>query len=102
MEEYRGSYNYNKYTVPINAPEEIGVYYCGKLNSNNSLIPLYIGRAMGENVTIKSRLLDHLSKDYWPDVTHFGYVVCQTPREAEIFEASEINDFKPKYNVQGK
>lgn len=102
MEKYQGNYNYNKNIILTIAPEKIGIYYCGSLNSNNSLFPLYIGRAMGENVTIKSRLLDHLNNDRWPDVSCFGYIICQTPKEAEMLEASEIEKFKPKYNIQGK
>jgi excinuclease UvrABC nuclease subunit len=102
MQPYKGHHNYNKTSVMLFAPDTIGVYYCGIVNSSNSLSPLYIGRAIGENVTIRSRLFDHLNNDSWSGVTHFGYIICQTPREAEIFEASEIKRFQPRYNVQGK
>lgn len=95
ISEYKGNYLYEKWSINHNAPDSIGVYYCGKLNSNNSLIPLYIGRS---EVSIKSRLLDHFQQDYWPDVTHFGYRTCSTKQEAEELETSEIQKYRPKYN----
>lgn len=99
---YTGHYLFNGRSVSENAPNSIGVYYCGKLNENGNLVPLDIGRAKGENVSIRSRLSDHLRDDYWPDVTHFGYVICTTMKEAEEYEMSEIKKYKPKYNVQWK
>ena len=99
---YNGHFSYNGQSVRLNAPDKIGVYYCGYLNYSNQLIPLYIGRAIGIGVTLKSRLLDHLREDRWPDVTHFGYNVCLTKQEAESLERSEINEHKPKYNDQLK
>lgn len=99
--DYSGHHGYDKWSVTSKAPDNIGVYYCGVLNFKG-LIPLYIGRAIGENVTIKSRLLDHVRDDNWPEVTHFGYQICTTVKEAEDLEASEIASWKPKYNKQGK
>ena len=60
-----------------------------------------VGRGVGDG-GIRGRLLNHLRNDYWPDVTHFGYCVCSTAKEAEDFEASEIKRLQPKYNTQGK
>jgi excinuclease UvrABC nuclease subunit len=97
---YKGHYQYNKLSISNNAPDEIGVYYCGSLNKNGELIPYYIGRALGENVTIKSRLLDHFRHDYWSDVTYFGFQVCTTTKEVESFEKTQIEKYKPKYNKQ--
>ena len=102
VHSYKGNFKYDKWSVPNNAPEEIGVYYCGYINTKGNLSALYVGRAVGIGVTIKSRLLDHLREDNWPDVTHFGYCICDTKREAEDFEREEIKRLKPKYNSQGK
>jgi len=100
--DYQGHYQYNKVSVTNNASEEMGVYYCGYVNANNILITHYVGRAKGDGVSIRSRLLDHLRQDNWPDVSHFGYRVCTTKKEAEDLEASEIQRLKPRYNTQGK
>ena len=96
-------YKYNKEVVSNNAPDRIGVYYCGELDHEGKLTPHYIGRAIGNNVTIKSRLLDHLRDDsYWRGITHFCYVMTNSAQEAEKLEADEINRCKPKYNKIGK
>lgn len=101
--QYKGNYVYNKLSITQYASDGIGVYYCGYRNpSNNSLKPLYIGRAKGEGVSIKSRLLDHLRDDNWPDVNVFGYQECTTMKEAEDLEESEIKKYQPKYNTQLK
>lgn len=102
IQDYQGQYRYNKISVTTNAPEEIGVYYCGQINENNSLITHYVGRAKGEGVSIYSRLLDHLRQENWFDVSYFGYQICTTKKETEDLEASEIQRLKPKYNTQGK
>lgn len=99
VDEYKGNYPYDKRSIEFYAPDSIGVYYCGKLNYNNSLIPLYIGMS---EVSIKGRLFDHLEQDNWPDITHFGYRICTTKQEAEELETSEIQKYKPKYNSTGK
>jgi len=41
--EYKENYPYDKRSIDFYAPDSIGVYYCGKLSYNDSLIPLYIG-----------------------------------------------------------
>ncbi len=100
--KYIGHFLYNSINVSASAPKLQGVYYCGGLNPQNQLVPLYIGRAKGIVVTINSRLCDHLRNDNWPEVTHFGYVTCSTDQEAEALEAAEINTYKPRYNTIGK
>jgi excinuclease UvrABC nuclease subunit len=102
IKNYRGNYQYNKSSIIENASDEIGVYYCGYINSNNKLCPHYIGRAKGDGVSICSRLLDHLREDDWLDVSHFGFNVCTTKQEAENLEMEEIKRCNPKYNIQGK
>lgn len=99
---YNGHHSYDRPTISYKAPEAIGVYYCGAINTAGNLVPYYIGRAMGEGVSISSRLLDHLRENNWPGVAHFGYCICTTQKEAEEFEKSEIQKFQPRYNTQGK
>ena len=96
---YKGHYPFNESSILTNAPNNIGVYYCGILNSDGSLGVLYVGRAKGENVTIRSRLLEHLNNDKWYDVTHFGFYPCSSEEEIENFEKLEIAHLNiPKYN----
>ncbi|KKP42224.1 MAG: hypothetical protein UR31_C0017G0003 [Parcubacteria group bacterium GW2011_GWA2_33_14] len=97
---YEGHYSYDKDVVGNWNATAMGVYYCGYIDGNN-LIVHYVGRATSDE-GIRGRLLQHLSEDKWQDVSHFGYSVCTTSREAEDFEASEILRLKPKYNMQGK
>lgn len=99
---YQGHYQYNKVSVTSNAPDEIGIYYCGYVDANNTLITHYVGRAKGDGVSIRSRLSDHLRQDSWPDVFHFGCRACTTKKEAEDLETAEVLRLKPKYNIQGK
>ena len=101
IHEFNGPYTYSKKIIEEWNSNAIGVYYCGLKSDNGGLKPLYIGKGTGEG-GIRSRLLDHLSKNYWPDVTHFGYQICDTSDEAKNFEAEEIAKYKPKYNDQGK
>ncbi|MBU1179728.1 hypothetical protein KJ885_02190 [Patescibacteria group bacterium] len=96
-DEYKGHYTYSKKVIGEWNSDDIGVYYCGFKLDNGNLKPLYIGKGIGDG-GIRSRLLDHLSEDHWPDVTHFGYRVCDNATEAENFEAEEIDRCKPKYN----
>lgn len=98
---YQGHYTYSQKVIGDWNNNRIGVYYCGYVAQNGNLMPLYIGQAVGQD-GIKGRLLQHLSQDNWPDVTHFGYCVCNTTKEAEDFESSEIAEYQPKYNTQGK
>ncbi len=101
IEDYKGPYLYNKEIVSNWESTAIGVYYCGFISSNNVLSVLYVGKGTSDK-GIRGRLLQHLDEDKWPDVSHFGYCICSTSTEAELFEASEIKRLKPKYNIQGK
>ncbi len=98
--KYEGHYQYNEKIVGDWDSTAIGVYYCGYPdNTNGYLSVLYVGKATS-NQGIRGRLLQHLAEDEWQDVTHFGYCVCSTSKEAEDFEISEIERLKPKYNTQ--
>lgn len=98
-DNYVGNYPYNKFSIITYAPDKIGVYYCGVLNNDRSLGVLYVGRAKGENISIKSRLLEHFNNSEWPDVTHFGFCVCSTESEVENLEKTETIRLEcPKYN----
>ena len=99
VNEYKGHFGYTKLSIVVNSPDEIGIYYMGILNSNGSLGVLNVGRAMGEQVTIKSRLLSHINSGEWPDITHFGFRVCSIPQEVEDLEKEEtVRLGIPKYN----
>ena len=100
INQYKGKYPYNRSSILQNAPDSIGVYYCCNLGTNGQSHALYIGRAKGDGVSIRSRLLDHIRDENWPDVTHFGYYVCSTKQEAEDLEIQEIRRCNPKYNIQ--
>lgn len=63
---------------------------------------LYVGRARGEGVSIKSRIYNHLKEDFWPGVTHFGFIVCSDISTIDTFEAIEILRLQPIYNQRGK
>lgn len=95
---YSGNYLYNKESVNTYAPLQQGVYYCGSLNSDGSLGTSYVGRAKGTGVTIRSRLQFHLDNDSWADVTHFGYRICTTDKEAEDLEKQETIRLNPRRN----
>lgn len=99
---YKGNYQYNILSVMVIASSEMGVYYCWNMNSLFKLIALYVGRAKGDGVSIRNRLLDHLQNDRWSAVTHFGYRICTTKKEAEDLEVEEIQRLKPDYNELGK
>ena len=101
VHQYQGNYSYNQSTITGWNNSQIGVYYCGSILQDGSLSPLYIGKATGQD-GIKGRLLQHLNQDNWPGVTHFGYCVCDTTKEAEDLESAEIAKYQPKYNTQGK
>lgn len=101
IQPYKGNYLYDKKVVSDWNSTEIGVYYCGYPLANGNLSVLYVGKATSDQ-GIKGRLLQHISEDYWPDVSHFGFHICSTSKEAEDFEASEIKIYKPKHNTQGK
>jgi excinuclease UvrABC nuclease subunit len=95
---YKGNYPYSKDSIEKNAPTQIGVYYCGHLKSANDLGTDYVG----SSDDIRTRLLQHLDEDRWPDVTHFGFKLCSSRQEASNFEADEIRRLNPKYNKTGK
>ena len=79
------SYDFTKKNVDL-APEEHGVY---ALYDRGELI--YYGRAAGENVTIRSRLQDHLSGSdgkRTKSATHYAREVTGNPeaREKQLLE----------------
>lgn len=98
---YPGPYAYDDDVVSKWQSSAIGVYFCGYLTSSGKILPLYIGRAIGE-AGIRGRLLQHLLENKWRDVTHFCYNVCASEREAMDLEAQQIALHRPKYNIQGK
>lgn len=98
---YQGHYQYSDNVIRNWDSSAMGVYYCGYPLSNGNLLVLYVGRAVGDG-GIRGRLLQHLQEDYWSGVTHFGYCVCTTAKEAEDLEANEIKRLQPKHNKQGK
>ena len=99
--DYKGSFQYSEPIVKNWNSNAIGVYYCGVALQNGGLQPFYIGKGAGEG-GMRSRLIDHLLNDVWPDVTHFSYRACDTSSEAEALEAQEIKRCQPKYNKIGK
>ena len=99
--EFKYPFEYSEAVIKNWNSNAIGVYYCGVVTTDGKLAIHYIGKGAGEG-GIRSRLLDHLYQDYWPEVTHFGFHICDTAREAEAHEAEEIATYKPKYNIQGK
>lgn len=101
IQPFKGPYSFDKFTVANWDSAQIGVYYCGFVNAQGALICHYVGQAVGEG-GLRSRILQHLSENKWPDVSHFGYAVCGTAMEAANFEAQEIVRLQPKYNTQGK
>ena len=101
IHDYKGNYSYSQKVVSDWDSTAMGVYYCGIPNPNGTLKPLYIGVGTSDG-GMRSRLLDHLRDDNWPDVTHFGFCACDTAKEAEDFEAAEIKRCQPKYNLVGK
>lgn len=101
IHEFKYPYPYSESVIKNWNSTAIGVYYCGTIAADNRLILLYIGKGTGEG-GMRSRLLDHLSQDYWPEVTHFGYHECDSAKEAEAYESQEIAKYKPRHNTQGK
>ena len=99
--QFRGHYSFNSSTLSRWNSSAIGVYYCGARTIDGKLSVYYIGKSVAEG-GIRGRLLQHLNERKWPDVTHFGYVQCDTVAETERHELTEIAKYKPKYNTQGK
>lgn len=98
IEKYKGQYIFDANTLYGWDSNSIGVYYCGRILPNGNLYVFYVGKSTSNN-GIKGRLLQHLGENKWNDVTHFGFVICSTPKEAEEFEAFEIKRLQPKYNI---
>lgn len=97
---YQGHYNYNNATVGGWGSTATGVYYCGYIGqTDKKLYPLYIGKGTGEK-GMRDRLLAHLREERWPDVTAFGFCMCDAAKEADEFEIQEIRRCRPKYNIQ--
>jgi hypothetical protein len=101
LHPYQGPYSYDKQTVTNWQNPPIGVYYCGVVLPTGVLLTYYVGQAVGAG-GIRDRLLQHLNEPKWRDVTHFGFVACDTMMEAQQFETQEILRCQPKYNTQGK
>jgi hypothetical protein len=91
------TYSFITPSIDTHAPTAIGVYYCGALDAMGRFQPYYIGRAIGESTSSRSRLLDHLREEEWQDVTHFCFQICSTPIGATYLEEAEIKRFNPKY-----
>lgn len=100
VKNYQGPYQYQKSIVDNWNSSAIGVYYCGEIASNGNLIVHYVGKGCGDG-GIKCRLQDHLNEDSWPDVTHFGFCLCDYGSDADTHEMAEIRRLQPKYNTVG-
>ncbi len=101
VNQYQGPYQFSKDVLQGWNNSQGGVYYCGVLGQNNTLIVHYVGKAFGDG-GIRGRLLQHYSENKWNDITHFGYAVCDSESASLTFEAQEIKRLNPKYNTQGK
>lgn len=101
ISDFIGIFTFDEFSIKRNAPILMGVYYCGEQDGNKLLVH-YVGRAKGEDVSIRGRLLDHLRESVWNNVRHFAYKICTTKREAEMLEAEEILRLQPLNNVYGK
>ena len=101
VKQYKGHYPYKEEHITLNAPASIGVYYCGAVLSNGNLLPHYVGKGAGER-GVWGRLLDHIRQERWYDITHFGFIECDSEQEALNLEGVEIKRFQPKYNIQRK
>ena len=75
-------------TMVSGAPDDPGVY---ALWENEELI--YYGQARGANITIRSRLREHLAggNDCTRTATHYGWEIAASPsqREAELLREHE-------------
>ena len=98
---YQGPYLFDKGVLTKWPNQSIGVYYCGYLRPDGSFITLYVGKACSEG-GIRGRLLQHVTELKWPDVTHFGYKICDFEGETCAHETTEIVRLQPKYNKIGK
>jgi len=96
---YQGNFVFSRSEIIRCAPSRTGIYYCGRLDLNNNLSPLYIGRATGIVTSIRSRLLDHLGEGKLSGVTYFGFRQSDNITDIELFESQEIANFKPLHNT---
>jgi len=101
IQQYSGHHQYDHRVISDWAYSVIGVYYCGYLQANGMLFPLYVGKATGKE-GIRGRLLQHLQQSDLPGISHFGFCVCSSEKEADDFEANEIKRLQPRHNIQGK
>ena len=99
MSEYESPCFFDKSAIKNLSSLVKGVYYLGYLNTQQELIPLYIGKATGAE-GIKGRLLDHIENNQFNDITHFEYIETDNEKEALIIEEIEIKKHNPKYNNQ--
>ena len=97
---FKSPFSYDSGTIKSWKSDAIGVYYCGVASSDGKLTIYYIGSGVSDD-GIRGRLLQHVSESKWYDVTHFGYHVCDTTKEALDWEKQEIVRYKPKYNTMG-
>lgn len=95
MRTFKGPYPYARQLLLDWNSSENGVYYIGVLDSQNALIPLYIGKGAGEG-GMRNRLIAHLGR--WSNVTHFGYEGGDTILEVGIHEIAEIKKYLPQHN----
>lgn len=101
VSQFNGPYSFDTATVTNWNSSLIGVYYCGVKTVDGRLTVYYIGKSVADG-GVRGRLLQHLNERKWPDVTHFGYVQCDSVTEAERHELAEIAKYRPKYNTVGK
>ena len=97
---FKSPFAYDEDIIKNWKSDQMGVYYCGVLSTDNKLTIYYIGSAVSDE-GIKGRLLQHVNENKWRDVTHFGYHVCDTAKETVDWEKKEIATYKPKYNTIG-
>jgi hypothetical protein len=83
------------HTVIAGAPDDAGIY---ALWDGEELI--YYGRAQGDGITIRSRLMDHYQgrvDAQTKRATHYGWELCKDPvaREAELLREHQRRFGKP-------
>jgi excinuclease UvrABC nuclease subunit len=96
---FKGNYKYNEKDVKLYAPDRQGVYYIGGWAADGFILIEYIGKAIGEGVSIKTKLLDHLSNNELKKLSHFAFRIITTEKEIEECEKSEIKVYSPRYNT---
>lgn len=86
--------------IPLNAPKEPIVFQIG-FYRNSIFNPLYLGRAMGPNTTIRSRLTNHFSdngnkeiKEYFDETkTNYLYFRWMVTKDLKRIEAILLKRF---------